>query len=99
MQFIIIAYDDKDDGALQRRLAVRDAHLQSAQKMYESGKLLYAAGIYDDSGRMSGSMMIFNFPSRKKLDMWLKTEPYVTGNVWKDIKINRAQVATFCISK
>ncbi len=96
MQFIIIAYDGTDRDAQQRRLAVREAHLQSAQKMYESGNLLYAAGIYDDNGILSGSMMIFDFPSRKKLDSWLKTEPYVTGNVWKDIKINRVQVPSFC---
>ncbi len=99
MQFIIIAYDGTDEGALQRRMEVRDAHLQAAQKMYENGKLLYAAGIFDDNGRMAGSMMICDFPSRQKLDLWLKTEPYVTGNVWKDIKINRAQVAPFCANK
>ena len=96
MQFILIAHDGKDEGALQRRMEVREAHLQSAQKMYKEGKLLYAAGIYDDNGVMAGSMMVFDFSSRHKLEMWLRTEPYVTGNVWKDIKINRVEVAPFC---
>jgi len=99
MQFIIIAYDGKDEGALQRRMEVREAHLQSAQKMYEDGKLLYAAGIFDDDGRLAGSMMVLDFSSRHKLEMWLPTEPYVTGNVWKDIKINRAQVPPFCMDE
>ena len=50
MQFILIAYDGSDEGALDRRLAVRAAHLESAQKLAELGKWLYAAGILDDAG-------------------------------------------------
>ena len=33
MQFIVIAYDGTDEGALERRLAVRDAHLKSAKEI------------------------------------------------------------------
>jgi uncharacterized protein YciI len=100
MQFIVIAYDGTDEGALERRLAVREAHLESAKKMFEGGRWLYAAGILSDDGKMIGSMIICEFSSRDELEQqWLKDEPYVVGEVWKEIKVNRAQVAPFCTKK
>jgi uncharacterized protein YciI len=99
MQFIVVAYDGTDEGALDRRLAVRDAHLKSAKEMFESGKWLYAAGILNDDGKMIGSMIVCEFASRDELEQWLKVEPYVTGNVWKKVDVNRAQVAPFCLKK
>jgi len=97
MQFIVIAYDGTDEGASERRLAVRDAHLKSAKEMFEKGKWLYAVGIMNDDERMIGSMIVCDFPSRDDLEeQWLKNEPYVTGNVWKKIEVNRAYVAPFC---
>ncbi len=100
MQFIVVAYDGTDEGALDRRLAARDAHLKSAKEMFDNGKWLYAAGILDDDGKMIGSMIVCDFPSRDELEgQWLKEEPYVTGDVWKKIDVNRAQVAPFCLNK
>ena len=99
MQFIVVAYDDTDAGALERRLAVREAHLKKAKDMYDNGKWLYAVGILNDDRKPIGSMIICEFPSRKNLEQWLKEEPYVTGNVWKTVDINRAQVASFCINQ
>ena len=96
MQFIVIAYDGTDEGALDRRLAVREIHLQQAKEMFETGKWLYAAGILDDDEKMIGSMIICEFPSKYDLEeQWLKSEPYVIGNVWKEIRVNRAQISPF----
>ncbi len=98
MQFIVIAYDETDDSARERRMAAREAHLEQAGKMYNSGKWLYAAGILDDEGNMIGSMIVCDFPSREDLEEeWLKNEPYVTGSVWKRIDVHRARVAPFCM--
>ncbi|MGB7061481.1 MAG: YciI family protein [Candidatus Zixiibacteriota bacterium] len=100
MQFIVIAYDGTDEKALERRLTVREAHLKSAKEMVDSGKWVYAAGILSDDGKMIGSMIICDFPSRDQLEQeWLKEEPYVTGKVWKTVNVNRAQVAAFCANK
>ena len=97
MQFIVIAYDDTDESALERRLAAREAHLKSAREMYDHGKWLYAAGILNDDGKMIGSMIVRDFPSRHALEeQWLEREPYLTGNVWKRIEVSRVQVAPFC---
>jgi uncharacterized protein YciI len=99
MQFLVVAYDGTDAGALERRLKVREAHLESAQEMYDTGKWLYAAAILNDDGKMIGSMIVCEFPSRDELDQWLKEEPYVVGNVWQKIEVNRAQVAPFCANQ
>jgi hypothetical protein len=96
MQFIVIAYDDVDERAIERRLAARDAHLKQAKEMVDKGRWLYAAGILNDDGKMIGSMIVCDFPSRNELEeQWLKNEPYIIGNVWKKIEVNRAQVAPF----
>ena len=99
MQFLVVAYDGTDAGAMERRLKVREAHLKSAQEMYDTGKWLYATAILNDDGKMIGSMIVCEFPSRDELDQWLKEEPYVAGNVWQKIEVNRAQVAPFCATK
>ena len=99
MQFIVTAYDGTDEKALERRLAVREAHLKSARQMFASGKWLFAAGILNDDGKMIGSMIVCDFPSRGELEQWLKEEPYVVGDVWKQINVNRAQVAPFCAGR
>ena len=99
MQFIVIAYDGTDEKALERRLAVREARLTSARQMFDSGKWLYAAGILSDAGKMIGSMIVCDFASRGELEQWLTEEPYVVGDVWKQINVNRAQIAPFCANK
>ncbi len=94
MQFIVIAYDGTDEKALERRMAVRENHLKYAQEMFDAGKWLYASAILDDDEKMIGSMIVCDYPSREELhEQWLKQEAYVTGNVWKTIKIHRAKVA------
>jgi uncharacterized protein YciI len=99
MQFLVVAYDGTDAGALKRRLKVREAHLKSAQEMYDTGKWLYATAILNDAGKMIGSMIVCEFASRDELEQWLEEEPYVVGNVWQKIEVNRAQVAPFCANK
>jgi len=65
--------------------------------MARDGNMLYAAAILDDGGRMIGSMVICNFPSRSEIDDWLKVEPYGTGKVWEKIEVKRCQVGpAFC---
>jgi uncharacterized protein YciI len=99
MQFIVIAYDGTDEKASERRLAAREAHLKLAKEMFSNGKWLYAVGILNDDGKVIGSMIVCEFASRNELKQWLKVEPYIVANVWKEIKINRAQVAPFCVDK
>ena len=100
MQFIVFGYDGRDENALERRLAAREAHLAMAGEMYQAGRWLYAAAILSDDGVMCGSMIVCDFPSQEDLEsQWLNREPYVTGKVWEKVEIKRAQVAPFCAPK
>jgi uncharacterized protein YciI len=87
MQFLILGYDGKDPDALNRRLAVRDAHLTLAEKKHQSGNLLYAVALLDEQGKMCGSMLVVEYPSRQALDQYLQIEPYITGKVWEKVEI------------
>jgi len=100
MQFVLIAYDGTDKDALARRIAAREAHLKQGRELHAAGKWLYAAGILDDVGKMIGSMIVCEFPSREEMEkQWLSREPYIAGKVWQKIDIHRAQVAPFCAAK
>ncbi len=99
MQFLVIAYDDTDEQAIERRMKARDAHLESARMRYDRGEWLYAAGILDDDGKMIGSMIVCEYGSRDDLEKWLVDEPYITGDVWKSIDVKRTRVAPFCGGK
>jgi len=87
MQFLLIAYDGKDDGALDRRLNARDQHIALGDTLVREGKMLYGSAILNDAGTMIGSMLVLDFPSRAELDEWLAIEPYMLGNVWSDVQI------------
>lgn len=96
MQFVVTAYDGTDAGALERRLAAREQHLEVAKAMFEKGVLLYAAALLEDNGKMNGSVLICEFESREALQGWLDKEPYVTGDVWRQIDVREAKVPPFC---
>ncbi|WP_320043384.1 YciI family protein [uncultured Desulfobacter sp.] len=100
MQFIVIGRDGTDENALERRMAAREAHLETAKKMHESGNWLYAAAILDDNGKMAGSMIVCDFESREALEkQWLDNEAYVKGNVWETVEVKQAAVAPFWAPK
>jgi uncharacterized protein YciI len=100
MQYVLIAYDGTDEGALARRMAAREAHLKLGKEMHDEGKWLYAAGILNDEGKMIGSMIVCEFASKEQMEkQWLSREPYIAGKVWQKIDIRRAQAASFCAAK
>jgi hypothetical protein len=51
------------------------------------------AAILDDAGKMIGSCIIAEFPTRAELDAWLANEPYLTEKVWGDVNIQPCQIA------
>src|SRR5690348_1218092 len=94
MQFLVIGYDGKDDGAAERRAKARPAHIALGDKIVAEGSIWYGSSLRDKHNpeKYIGSVFIVDFPSRKDLDEWLKVEPYVTGKVWHNIEIHRANV-------
>lgn len=94
MQFMVTAYDGKDDGALDRRMSVREAHINEANQLKEAGHLIAGGAILNEAEQMIGSAMFVEFDSKAELDQWLASDPYVTGNVWQDISVLPIRLAT-----
>ena len=92
MQFLVIAYDGTDDGALARRMEARPAHIELGDKLRDDGKLHFATAILVEADKMIGSMLVAEFEDRTALDTWLGVEPYVTGKVWDKIEIRPCRV-------
>lgn len=92
MQFLVIGKDGTDEKAMERRLAVRQAHLDLGEKMRKSGNRWYGAVLIDDNNNMIGSMAVMVFPSEKELKAWLDREPYIIGGVWKTVEVMKCNV-------
>ncbi len=92
MEFLVIGMDGKDEKALERRLAVREAHLALGEKMRAAGHMICAASVLDDNEKMVGSVIICDFQSRHELEQWLKEEPYVVGKVWQTVEVKSCRL-------
>ena len=89
MEFLLIAYDGNDEEALNRRLAVREQHINFFDEYRRQGIFKYGCAILDENQKMIGSMIVCEFQSMKELEeTWLSREPYVLGNVWKALTSN-----------
>jgi uncharacterized protein len=100
MQFLVMAYDGSDENALDRRMAAREAHLTQFRERYAKGEFIFGSAILNDEGKMIGSIIVCDFPTRQALDEeWLESEPYITGDVWRNVEIVRAQVPPFLLEK
>jgi len=87
MTFLVLGYDGVDPEAPARRAAARPAHLATAQRLRAAGHFLDGGAILDDAGKMVGSMLMMEFPSRAELNAWLSADAYTTGGVWKDVTV------------
>ena len=92
-QFIIYALDHTDNDALNRRMAARPAHLEQMKSLRDNNNYVLGAAILDENEKMIGSNIILQFETEAKFYDYLKTEPYVLGAVWGNIKINKTRVA------
>ena len=87
MPFIIIAHDETDAEALNRRMEHRPAHLATIKESVEAGKQVFGCAMLGDTGKMKGSVMVMNYDTREEVDAWLAREPFVTGKVWGNVEI------------
>lgn len=88
MQFIIKAYDGP--GMLEKRMEVRPRHLEGMSRM--SAHIVCAGGLLDEEGKMKGSVLILDYPSREDLDSYLENEPYMQEHVWEKVEVERLNV-------
>jgi uncharacterized protein YciI len=93
MQFLLVAYDGTDAGAPDRRMKSRPEHLEKISLVKKAGEFLCGGAILDDSGKMIGSMILYEVPDRSTLDERLKDEPYIYNKVWEKIEIRPFRMA------
>ena len=87
MQFLVIARDGTDPGAVERRRQTRPAHFEALQRLVAKGHIKAGGALLDEQGTMIGSSVIAEFADRAALDAWLEIEPYVVGGVWQEIEV------------
>lgn len=93
MQFLVVARDGTDEGALERRQRTRPTHLDSIRPLVDAGNVLVGGALLNGSGGMIGSMLLVEFPDREGVDSWLAGDPYVTDGVWRDIEVHPFRTA------
>ena len=92
-QYLITAYDYKDENALERRLSTRQLHLDGAQELKKSGNFIKGGALLNELDQMIGSILILQFESLSDLENWQDNEPYLTHQVWESITIQAFKVA------
>jgi uncharacterized protein YciI len=92
MQFVVTALDYTDTDALNRRMANREQHLAGVKKLIAEGRFLSGGAILDDAGKMIGSTLHMDFPTRAELDAQLRQDPYVSGKVWEQIEVRQVKL-------
>lgn len=97
MYFLLIGMDGTDADAPARRQAVRGKHLELAKRFKSEGKIVMAAARLHEDGSMAGSVILYSAESRAQLDQWLIAEPYIAGDVWRDITIEEVKVPAFML--
>lgn len=93
MQYMILAYDAKDNSTYERRLENREQHLANAKKRMEDKQLLFISALLDEEEKMIGSLMVVEYESKEKLlNEWIENDPYYVNNVWQEIKITQVKI-------
>jgi uncharacterized protein YciI len=87
MQFLVIAHDDTAEATLERRMGARAEHLAGVRSLAERGHMLDGGQIVDAHDRVTGSVMLCDFPDRAALDQYLENDIYTRAKVWNDITV------------
>ncbi|KAJ3296450.1 hypothetical protein HDU79_006681 [Rhizoclosmatium sp. JEL0117] len=102
-QFLLIAKDYSDAGALERRFKVRQNHLDRARQSKLDGNVLVGGATLSSTdeavAKMNGSMLVLEFPTLADAEAYVKADPYVTGKVWESWTLTPFKMAPLPPSK
>ncbi len=85
MKYVIHAYDHP--ASLDRRMAVRPAHLDYVRQLKANGQFILGGALLDPDGQMIGSMLMLDLESDEQLRQYLLTDPYIVERVWDRIDV------------
>jgi uncharacterized protein len=72
---------------LELRPIHRPAHLAELAPLAESGRLLFAGPLRDDSGKPYGSVVIFEAGSLEEAKAFVERDPYVVHGVFASVEV------------
>ena len=81
------------ENSLEKRLAVRPAHLERVTTLQNQGRLVIAgphpATDSEDPGPagFSGSLIVAEFSSLEEAQGWIDEDPYVTAGVFSNVSV------------
>jgi hypothetical protein len=99
MYFIIHATDYKDKDSLQRRMRVREAHMEGMTRLKDKGILHMACARLNDQGDMCGSTLFLEMTDLSQVHAYLEIEPYITNKVWDKIEISSCLIPPMFFEK
>lgn len=91
MWYVIIGEDH--DNSLEKRLSVRDQHLQRLNALKQDNRLLLAgpnpATDSEEPGNagFTGSIIIAQFDSLQAAKQWAGEDPYVSAGVYQNVTV------------
>lgn len=91
MLYVIYAEDNAD--SLEKRQAVRPAHVARLQLLQDEGRLVIAGPMPAvDSNEpgvagFTGSTVIAEFASLEEAQAWAKDDPYIAAGVYKQVAV------------
>jgi len=80
-------------GTLDRRLAVRPAHLERLNALLNEGRLILAGPLpaidSPDPGPagFQGSLVVVEFPTLEEAKAWAEADPYVAAGVYAAVEV------------
>ena len=91
---MLYAFISQDiDNSLEKRLSVRDKHIERLQELKKQGRLLIAgphpAIDSNDPGTagFTGSLIVAEFPSQNEAQTWADADPYVSAGVYEKVTV------------
>lgn len=81
--FLVVCKDKKN--SLSKRLNNREFHLNYLKTLKK--KLLLAGPILNKNGNPKGSLLIISFENKKKLEDFLKKDPYKKAKLFDTVTI------------
>jgi len=90
---LYMIYGEDVAGSLDKRLAVRPAHLERLQALQEEGRLVLAGPLpaidSPDPGPagFSGSMIVAEFASLEAARDWAQNDPYAAAGVYAGVTV------------
>ena len=93
MWYAIMGEDSKD--SLNKRLAVRDSHLDRLNALVNEGRLLTAGPFpavdseNPGAAGYSGSLIVAEFDSFQEAQTWADADPYIAAGVYTRVTVKR----------